>query len=234
MDDYVDISRVAALLAEPARAKMLAALISGRVLPAGELAFHANVSAQTASNHLRRLLEGGLIEVETQGRHRYYRLSSEEIATAIEALGNVLPPPRSTTATMTPQEQEIRLLRRCYSHLAGRIAVSAAETMVARRFLVPQRDRSWRLTPAGRDWFADLGLPPRLLDAPEPRRLVVKQCLDWTERRYHLAGPIGVAFFHRLVELKWVAHTRRSRAMRVTSTGLVELERRLGLAIPRG
>lgn len=233
MEDYADISRVAALLAEPARARMLSALISGRVLPAGELAFHANVSAQTASNHLRRLLEGGLIEVETQGRHRYYRLTGEEVATAIEALGNVLPPPRPGPSPMTPQEREIRLLRRCYSHLAGMIAVSAAETMVARRFLVPQRDRAWRLTDAGRDWFADLGLPPRLLDA-HPRRLVVKQCLDWTERRYHLAGPIGVAFFHRLVELKWVAHTRSSRAMRVTSTGLVELERRLGLAIPRG
>jgi DNA-binding transcriptional ArsR family regulator len=233
MDESVDISPVAALLAEPARARMLAALMSGKALPAGELAFHANVSPQTASNHLRRLLEGGLIAVETQGRHRYYRLAGEAIATAIEALGNVVPAPRLAPAHMSSQDREIRLLRRCYSHLAGSMAVSIAEALVARRVLAALHDRSWRLTPEGSRWFAELGLPPRILERPEHLRGGVKPCLDWTERRYHLAGPIGVAFFHRLVELKWIADIRRSRAMRLTSTGAVELERRLGLTIPR-
>jgi DNA-binding transcriptional ArsR family regulator len=233
MDEFGEVSRVAALLAEPARARMLGALMSGRILPAGELAFCANVSAQTASSHLRRLLEAGLIQVESQGRHRYYRLSGEEVATAIEALGNVRPP-RTGPPPSSPKERDVRQLRRCYSHLAGRLAVSAAEVMVARDFLVPQHDRRWLLTPSGRDWFADLGLPRRLLDAPDPTRASVKQCLDWTERRYHLAGPIGVAFFHRLLELKWIACTRQSRAMRVTGAGLTGLERRLGVTIPRG
>jgi hypothetical protein len=211
---------------------MLGELMSGRVLPAGELAFRANISAQTASHHLRRLLEGGLIAVASQGRHRYYRLAGDDVAAAIEALGNV-PQPRLAAPPPSPKERDIKRLRRCYRHLAGTVAVAATDVMVARGFLAPQGDQTWELTPAGREWFAALGLPPAVIDAPDGRRRRVKQCLDWTERRYHLAGPIGVAFFHRLVELKWIAGTRDSRAMRVTSAGLAELERRLGVTVPR-
>src|SRR5689334_11151277 len=122
MDEFAGVSRVATLLAEPARARMLGELMGGRVLPAGELAFCANVSAQTASHHLRRLLQGGLIEVASQGRHRYYRLAGEDVAAAIEALGNV-PQPRPTAVPLSAREREVKRLRRCYSHLAGTVAV---------------------------------------------------------------------------------------------------------------
>lgn len=232
MHEFAAVSRVATLLADPARAQMLGELMSGRILPAGELARCANVSAQTASHHLRRLLEGGLIEVGPQGRHRYYRLAGEDVAAAIEALGNV-PAPRPVALPLSSPEREVKRLRRCYSHLAGTIAVAATDAMVARGFLVPRPDRTWALTRAGGDWFATLGVPAGVIGPSNSRRQPARQCLDWTERRPHLAGPLGVAFFHRLVELKWIAAVRESRAMRITSAGLVELERRLGVTVPR-
>lgn len=237
MDENPDVSDVAAHFAEPARARMLAALMGGKALPAGELAFHANVSPPTASNHLRRLLDAGLLEVQCQGRHRYYRLSCTEIAAAIEALWSVLPRTRARRdgdgdhRRHAPGDQTFALLRRCHSHLAGALAVSFLDRIVARGFLLPQIGRACRVTPTGIEWFRDLGLPPRVLDAREDRAV---RCLDWTERRDHLAGPLGVAVFHRLVELEWIAPVRNSRAMRVTIAGRLELERRLGLTVPRG
>jgi len=231
-DENPDVSAVAAQLAEPARAKMLAALMAGKALPAGELAFHANVSPATASNHLRRLLDAGLVDVERQGRHRYYRLTCAEIAAAVEALWSVLlcARPRGGGVRGAPTDKPFRRLRRCHSHLAGALAVSMMDTIVERGFLLPERSRSCRLTTSGADWFSELGISMYLLDGRHDR---ARRCLDWTERRDHLAGPLGVAFFHRLVELRWIAPVRGSRAMRVTNVGRVEMERRLGLMVPR-
>jgi DNA-binding transcriptional ArsR family regulator len=232
MDENPDVSAVAAQFAEPARARMLAALMGGKALPAGELAFLANVSPPTASNHLRRLLDAGLLEVERQGRHRYYRLSCAEIAAAIEALWSVLPRTRlrGDGGYRAPQDKPFRLLRRCHSHLAGSLAVSLMDTIVARGFLLPQDGRACRVTSAGARWFGELGIPARVLDGRGDR---ATRCLDWTERRDHLAGPLGVAFFHLLVERNWIATVRHSRAMRVTIVGHMELERRIGLTVPR-
>jgi DNA-binding transcriptional ArsR family regulator len=234
MDENPDVSALAAQFAEPARARMLAALMGGKALPAGELAFHANVSPPTASNHLRRLLDAGLLEVERLGRHRYYRLSCAEIAAAIEALWSLLPRtrpgPHGEHRHGAPADKSFRLLRRCHSHLAGSLAVSLMDSVVARGYVFPQPGRACRVTSAGAEWFKDLGVPARLLDG---RNDPATRCLDWTERRDHLAGPLGVAVFHRLVELNWIATVRHSRAMRVTIAGRIALQQRLGLTVPR-
>jgi DNA-binding transcriptional ArsR family regulator len=240
-----DVSAIAAHFAEPARARMLAALMGGKALPAGELAFHANVSPPTASNHLRRLLDAGLLEVQTQGRHRYYRLSCPEIAAAIEALWSVLPRTRprgdrdgdGDAPRGVPADPAFTMLRRCHSHLAGSLAVSFLDRLVSRGFLLTQSGRACRVTPSGVEWFTWLGIPARVLDerdARADRAARARRCLDWTARRDHLGGPLGVAVLRRFVELQWIAPVRDSRAMRVTIAGRVELERRLGLTVPRG
>ena len=223
-----DFSRVAALIGEPARATMLMALLGGRALPAGELAFSANVAPQTASGHLAKLVEGGLVAVETQGRHRYYRLAGPDVGTALEALGGLAPAPR--ICDRLPAEiKAMRFARTCYNHLAGRLAVDIQVAMQQKGLLAPLSEKQSELTDRGRAWLAEIA-------RAEPASLshrdgIARLCLDWTERQHHLGGPLGAALLNCLCEHKWVARMRDTRAVRVTVAGRAELGRRLGLAL---
>jgi len=218
-----DIASVAALIGEPARATMLLALMDGRALPAGELAFSANVAPQTASSHLAKLVAARLLSVETQGRHRYYRMANAEVGTAIEALGHLAPSPRIQTH-QSGEWKTLRAARTCYNHLAGQFAVAIHNEFERRGFLQRVSNRECDLTGAGLEWFEKLGGD---LDGQRRGRL----CIDWTERHYHLGGPLGGALLACLCERKWVVRMRKTRAVRLTVEGRIGLNKYLGLAV---
>ncbi len=209
-----DLASIAALIGEPARAAMLTALMDGRALPAGELAELAGVSPQTASAHLSRLLEGGLLMVETHGRHRYHRLSSPQVAVALEALMVISPAPRPRSRAH--KDEALGFARTCYDHLAGWLGVEFARALELNGWVL-KTGLEYRATDAGCLKFATFGL--------DTRHLTGRACLDWTERRHHVGGALGRALTARTLELGWVARHASSRALRLTETGRVELER---------
>jgi DNA-binding transcriptional ArsR family regulator len=212
----------AAALADPSRATMLAALMDGVALPAGELAQAAGIGASAASAHLTRLVSEGFIVVERQGRHRYYRLASAEVAAALETMAGLMPqPPRRHR----PGDPSLWRARLCYHHLAGRLGVALRETLVEREWLHLDGD-SYQLSPLGRAALQRLGILAD--DAPEalPGRL----CLDWTERRHHVGGSLGRELAHGLIErVDWLRAGKHRRALIPTPIGLAALPRELGI-----
>ncbi|MHA6206154.1 ArsR/SmtB family transcription factor [Dyella soli] len=210
------LAEIGALLAEPARAAMLLALIDDTARPAGELARAAGVSAATASAHLRRLLDGGLLAVHVQGRHRYYRLANDEVAALLEALAL----PRVRPLTPWKGDRSLRLARTCYRHLAGRLGVGLCDAMLAQGYLHATTD-GLCLLPAGADALAAAGLQ----EAPVRGLLELggRGCLDWTERRLHLGGALGVALTDTLLEAGWLHRRAGSRVLQPGVDGLRRL-----------
>ncbi|MBO9709249.1 MAG: helix-turn-helix transcriptional regulator [Caulobacter sp.] len=221
-----NIASPAALIGDPARAAMLQALMDGRAQPAGALAWAAGLSAQAASNHLAKLIDGGLLRVEREGRHRHYRLAGPEVAHALEALACVAAPVRSLEQPRSPKARALREARCCYGHLAGRLGIAVTDALVDRDLIAPADDKLYAVTPKGRAWFEDLGLD---LDAMRSKRGAARQCLDWTERRHHLAGPLGVMMLSRMVALGWIEIAPGGRAARLTTLGQDQLRSRLGV-----
>lgn len=223
-----NIAYPASLIGDPTRAAILVALFDGRAQPASALAHAANVSAQAASNHLAKLSEGGLLAVEVRGRHRYYRLAAPEIATALEALANVATRLRPLREPLTRKGRALRFARCCYDHLAGQLGVAITATLETRGLLVASGPgaKLYEVTPAGRRWFADFGID---VDAYRGRRPLARRCLDWTERRHHLAGMAGGALLARLEALDWLLRDRETRAVRMTELGALKLHEALGI-----
>ncbi|KRA64687.1 ArsR family transcriptional regulator [Caulobacter sp. Root655] len=221
-----NIASPAALIGDPGRAAMLQLLMDGRAHPAGALAWAAGLTAQAASNHLARLVDGGLVTVEREGRHRYYRLANAEVAHALEALAVLAAPVRSLEQPRSPKARALRDGRCCYGHLAGRLGIAVADGLVDRGLIVPADDKLYAVTASGRAWFEDLGLD---LASLRSKRGAARQCLDWTERRHHLAGPLGVALLSRMADLAWIDADKASRAVRLTALGRQELLARLGV-----
>ena len=217
MDDIPAIAPVAALLADPARSAMVWTLIDGTTRPAGELAYAANVSAQSASAHLAKLVDGGLLAAEVQGRHRYFRIASAEVAALVETLASLC------VAARIPQPPAIARAaplfvhaRTCYGHLAGEVAVSLLEGMVRGRWLRPEGG-DFIVTPLGERKLAALGID---LDAARAsRRAFARACVDLTQRRAHLGGALGDALLDLCVKKGWVLRQRRSRVVTVTPKG---------------
>src|SRR3989440_8173637 len=198
-----DIAMVAALIGDPARANMLTALMTGRALTASELARQAGVTPQTASSHLAKLEAGGLIEPEKQGRHRYYRLTGPDVAGVLEGLAGVAARAGHMRVRTGPKDPELRRARICYDHLAGDLGVQMLDSMKNQQ-LVRQRKQDIELTAEGERFLAKtLQISAEAL--AHPRRPACKACLDWSERRHHLAGTLGAAMLTTLSELKWPA-----------------------------
>lgn len=223
-----NIASPAALIGDPTRAAMLQALQDGRAQPASALAWAAGVTAQAASNHLAKLVDGGLLAVEREGRHRYYRLASAEVAHAIEALSVLAAPVRSLEIPRSPKARALRDARCCYGHLAGRLGVKVCEALVERDVIRPADDKLYAVTDEGARWFEDLGIAVDALRSP---RGVARQCLDWTERRHHLAGPLGVKLLETMTARGWLALEAKGRAVRVTAEGAQALRERLGVSL---
>ncbi|MBS1884854.1 MAG: winged helix-turn-helix transcriptional regulator, partial [Actinobacteria bacterium] len=200
----VDISAAAALMADPSRAAVLMELTDGRALPPSELAEVAGVSRSTMSEHLAKLHKAGFLAVERGGRNRYYRLSGPEVATAVEALAALAPRTEVRTLRQANRAGALGAARTCYGHLAGRLGVGITDAMAARGY-VEREAEVFLLTDDGAVFLADLGIakPPR----------AGKACNDWSERRPHLAGKLGVALTSRLFELDWVRRTERRRGV---------------------
>jgi DNA-binding transcriptional ArsR family regulator len=221
-----DIASVAAVLGEPARAAMCLALMDDRCRPASELARAANVSAQTASSHLAKLTASRILHVERQGRWRYYRLAGEHAAHAVEALAVLAPPATIARRGDGGKPTELQLARTCYRHLAGRLGVALADALLREQWLAEQ-DRDYRVTPAGTAALAALGIDVTALRGRGGggSRGIARRCVDWTERRPHIAGPLGAALADLALARDWVRQRHGSRALRVTPLGRSEFQR---------
>jgi len=221
------IAAVAALVGEPARAAMLDALLGGRSLPAGALASAAGVSAATASGHLARLLEGGLVRAEWQGRERRFELAGPAVAEVLEVLGELAGPAEpARTLRAASRMEALRAARTCYDHLAGRLGVAVTGALVDDGWL-DDGDGGYAVTAGGERRFAALGID--VVELRRLRRPLTRRCVDWTERRPHVAGSLGAALAARALELGWVARVPHDRALDVTEAGERALRRRLGL-----
>lgn len=215
-----DVTPAAALLADPARVAILMALMDGRALPAGELARAAGVSASTASSHLSRLIKAEWVGVEDQGRHRYMRMINPDVAGLLEALAVVGGPSITPHQERGGPPEELRLARSCYDHLAGRAGVALADSLL-RDGSLAEDGRLYAVTESGRGRLARLGIDTESLAAEtrRTRRYLARNCLDWSERRHHIAGGLGTALLERLLELGWFERRRGSRALRLTNDG---------------
>lgn len=221
------IAEVASLIGDAARANMLSALMGGQALTAGELARHAGVTAQTTSGHLARLREAELVAVERQGRHRYYRLASPEIAHAIQALMVVAASGPKRHHPIGPRDEALRVARTCYDHMAGRLALGLADSLCADGHIL-LADGAGVITDDGRRFFCDLGID--LGSELGSRRPLCRTCLDWSERRPHLAGRLGAVLLNRFLDLGWIARVSESRALRITRPGDAGFIKAFGLS----
>ncbi|GAB3196497.1 helix-turn-helix transcriptional regulator [Nocardioides hungaricus] len=209
-----DLAAVGALIGEPSRARMLDALMGGRALTAGELARVAGVGASTASEHLARLRDGGLVEVVVLGRHRYHRIAGPDVGAALEAISHIAPRQPVRSLRQAGHARALGFARTCYDHLAGVCGVALHDALLSHEWLTPAYD----VTPAGATGLAGWGVDVELVRAQ--RRSFARPCLDWTERRSHLAGGLAAAIADGLVERGWfVRRTASSRALRLTDTG---------------
>ena len=229
MDALPGLSTVAALIAGPARARMLSILMDGTPMSATELALHARVTAQTASGHLAGLRGAGLVALEKRGRNRYYKLSGPAVAEAMEALQVLSADGAQPGYRAALHHEPLRIARTCYDHLAGVLGVAMTEAMVQRKYLEP-RGRDFRVKPAGERFFQRLGVS--VDDARAKHRQFARQCLDWSERRPHLAGSLGAAIAARCFELNWLRRMPGSRTVAVTAEGRAALRDAFSIALP--
>lgn len=228
MAEGPDIVRAAALLGDPARANMLTALMGGQALTAGELAREAGVTAQTASSHLGRLQEGGLITVRQAGRHRYFSLAGPDVAAVLEGLMSLASRAGHRRTRPGPRDPALRQARRCYDHLAGERGVQMFEALVAAGRLVLIDDHPI-LTEAGEAFLRDFGIDPEALRAQ--KRPLCRSCLDWSARRSHLAGTVGAALLTRMAEMGWARLEAGSRVVAFSAAGLAAFEAAFPLAV---
>jgi DNA-binding transcriptional ArsR family regulator len=210
------IAEIAALVGNPARANILIALMDGRALTASELAYVAGVSPQTASEHLARLTEAKLLSLTKQGRHSYFRLSSAKIARMIEGIMVVAADGPQRYRPHWNGDDELRTARTCYDHIAGRLGVALTDALTRGGHVVLSDDGGI-VTPAGEKLLSGFGV--LVEEVRQGRRTFCRPCLDWSERRPHLAGALGAALANRCFDLGWIAHTRDSRALKVSPKG---------------
>ena len=220
------VARVAGLLADPARAQILLTLVDGSMRPAGELAFAANISPQSASAHLAKLVEGGLLALQPQGRHRYFQISGPEVASAVESLSSLSMalPPRRPIDPAIPKSAPVQFLRArtCYDHLAGEVAVQICTAMLKARWLKSE-GRDLELTRLGHERLTALDVD--LSAARSARRSFARACVDLTQRRSHIGGALGAALLEMYLARGWVLRMRGSRAVGITPKGSQALAR---------
>jgi DNA-binding transcriptional ArsR family regulator len=247
MHGDADIAKVGTLFGDPARARILMALGDGRALPASVLSDEAGIAPSTASGHLSKLLDGGLLAVEPHGRHRYFRLAGPEVGELLEALARLSPPAPVRSLRQGTKANAVRYARTCYDHLAGMVGTSLMQAMLDRGLLAggdgqfdpataredrlssPGFDLDYRLTARGVRELDAFGIDLESLRSR--RRPLIRYCVDWSEQRHHLAGGLGAALAERMLALGWIRRARRSRAVHVTDEGYRGLRETFGLAL---
>lgn len=224
-------AHIGSLIGDPARASMVVALMDGRALTATELSAIAGVTPQTASSHLSQLVAAGLLVVERQGRHRYHRLATPAIARMVEgmmAVASETAVPRVPAVRTGPRDQAMRRARTCYDHLAGRVAVAIADAMVARGEIDLSADGG-ELTGKGEIFLGKIGLDLSASSARgRGKRVFCRPCLDWSERRVHIAGIVGAALLDHMTDRKWLRPVAGSRAVTITPAGRRDLDALFG------
>jgi DNA-binding transcriptional ArsR family regulator len=223
-----DLAAVADLMTGH-RAALLMALIGGHPLAASELASRAGISRSLTSAHLSRLLDGGLMTVQQDGRQRHYRLATPHVAEVIEAMLTIAPQRPSATLRESTRGAQIRRARTCYDHLAGTLGVGLTDAL-QHQHLIQAIDNTYRLTESGQARLEGLGI--NIAELRRRRRVFARPCLDWTERRPHLAGALGAGIADRLLELRWIKRIPSTRALRVTDDGQKRLRDELAINLP--
>jgi len=222
------VSEVAALVGNPARANILMALMDGRALTASELAYVAGVSPQTASEHLAKLREANLLSLTKQGRHCYFRLTSPKIARMIEGIMVVAADGPQRYRPRWNGDEQLRTARTCYDHIAGRLGVALTDALAHGKHVVLTEDGGM-VTPAGEKFLSGFGI--LVDDVKHGRRTFCRPCLDWSERRPHLAGALGASLADRCFELGWIARIRDSRALKISAKGERGLSEVFGISL---
>jgi DNA-binding transcriptional ArsR family regulator len=227
----VDLAEIGALVGDPARANILAALMDGRALTATELAYAAGVAPQTASGHLAKLAGANLLALHKQGRHRYFRLASPLVGRMLEGILAVaavqLPPRRRPVSRI---EEEMRTARTCYDHIAGRLGVGIADALTERGHVVLVEDGG-EVTVAGAAFLTEFGI--ELAPRKRSQRAFCRACLDWSERRPHIAGAVGAALLERCLDLAWVERRRDTRALAISAAGRRGFADAFGVSLPQ-
>ena len=226
MSTYPDLAAVATLIADPARASMLSALLGDIALPAGELARLAKITPQTASTHLSKLVKGNLLSVTALGRHRYFRLRDKSVAQVLESLALLARPARTTSLNESLERKAIQRARTCYDHLAGALGVGLTQAFIDKGF-IQHHSEAFEVTCSGETWFNSFGID--CLELQQKHRAFARSCLDWSERQPHMAGALGAAVLGRLLGLRWIARVRSSRTVKVTDLGRQQLQNEFGL-----
>lgn len=216
MSTQSNVAMIASLVSEPSRAAILTALLDGRFHTASELAHMAGIKPQTASFHLAKMTEAQVVTVEKQGRHRYYGIQDPEVAKVMESLLSIAPPVPIKSFKQASENEAIRLARTCYDHVAGHLGVQIMSFFMQKGILSEDQD-GLHITQQGEIFFADFQI--NLKNTRQKRRSFSHKCLDWSERRHHLAGALGSALLDRLFELHWVEHLPTTRAIRITAEG---------------
>jgi DNA-binding transcriptional ArsR family regulator len=226
MDGDGNFSAVASLLADQHRSEMLVVLLGGEPQSGTALADAAGISRSLASAHLKKLVAGGLVQVQASGRQRMYRIASRKVADALEALLLLSAPPDVRSLRQATQSKNLRWARMCYDHLAGTVGVAITEALTAHD-LVAEQDGTFTLTPQGQDDFTAFGID--IEELRNRRRPLLRECLDWTEHRHHLAGSLAAGLAAEMRRRDWLRHREGSRIVTVTATGQAGLRDWLGI-----
>lgn len=221
-------SHIAGLLGDKARSRMLWHLLDGRAYTATELALCADVSFQSASNHLTKLVAARLLTVEKQGRHRYFRYASAEVAQVVESMASLVELPAAGKAGALLASSGITYARTCYDHLAGRVGVEMTNALVSKGMLRTEGKR-YEVSPGGEDWFRSVGV--ELREVRRQKRCFARACLDWSERKHHLAGALGAALLEMMFKEDWIRRSNHSRQVWVTPKGTAQLQNKLLLSV---
>lgn len=223
MRDGPNIAAIAVMVGDPARANMLTALLNGAALTATELALEAGVTKQTASSHLGKLVEAGLVAVEAHGRHRYYRLAAADVAGLLETLMGVAARAKALRSRPGPKEPALRRARICYDHLAGELGVALFDAFLKNKWMLPGPENTYALTKLGRIKVSTFGVD--INDIEKGARPLCRACLDWSVRRHHIAGSLGAALLDQIFDRGWATQKRGSRVLEFTKIGETGLHR---------
>jgi DNA-binding transcriptional ArsR family regulator len=218
----------AALIGEPIRATILWTLLDGKAFTATELAIAADTSASNISMHLSKLVNAGLLKIENHGRHRYYSFSRKDIAYAVEALSTLIPASSKKNIKNDDEIKPVQQCRTCYDHLAGKTGVIITDALVKQK-IIALNNKDFALTTKGKKWFLQMKIDADELQ--QQRRSFLRPCLDWSERRYHIAGSLAAAFLDKMLQQDWIRRIKNSRAVIVTAKGQKQLYDQLKITV---
>lgn len=219
---------IASLIGDPTRATIMWTLLDGKAFTATELAISANTSPQNISMHLSKLVQAGLLSVESQGRHRYYKFSRKEIAYAIEAMTSLIPYPASKSTSQPKDICAIKYCRTCYDHLAGKVGVLITDSLLQQKIII-DRSAIFKVSKKGEKWFSGLGID--MDELQQQRRSIIRPCLDWSERRHHIAGSLAASLLDKMLFSDWVRRTKNSREIVITAKGRKKLYEHFNLSV---